>query len=385
MIKIPNAKVYKVGGCVRDYLLGIVATDNDYVVVGSNPKQMLSLGFKQVGKNFPVFLHPTTGEEYALARSEKKVSAGYTGFSFDTNEKITLLEDLARRDLTINAIAQDEHGNLIDPFGGIADLKNQVLRHVSAAFVEDPLRVLRIARFQARFNFAIADETMLLMHQIVKSTELTTISKERIWGELHRALISAFPYNFFILLEQIGAFGQILTQFKRCFQIKPNNINWLKVVCDQMVEHKYILNERLAILFYALCQYSEDYDNEQTYVDLGLNRNAKKLGQLLVRQLPQIYKLPQLTTEELFVLINILSKNDQESRQQLIRLSTHIAQITHTEILFFKHMIAINLLLTEVSNINYAELLNNVPKNRQAETIRCFKLLLIDNLIKKLN
>lgn len=384
MIQIPNAQVYRVGGCVRDDLLGIHATDNDYVVVGSNTAQMLSLGFTQVGKNFPVFLHPTTHEEYALARSEKKVGAGYTGFSFDTNDKITLLDDLSRRDLTINAIAQDEHGHIIDPFGGILDLKNQVLRHVSHAFVEDPLRVLRIARFQARFNFTIADETMLLIHKIVKSNELTTISKERIWGELHKALLSDFPLNFFNLLGQIGAFEQILTEFNICFQ-NPLEINWLRVVCEHMVRYKYTLNERLAILFYLICQY-KDYDNEQTYTDLGLNRKAKKLGQLLIRQLPQIYKLSQLTPEEIYTLISILSKTDQEeSKQQFIKLATHIAQITKTEVVFFKQMITTNLLLKAFSNINYLELLENIPKKQQAETIRQFKLFLINHLSKQLN
>lgn len=385
MIKIPNAQVYRVGGCVRDYLLGISATDNDYVVVGSNAQQMLGLGFKQVGKNFPVFLHPTTHEEYALARSEKKVSAGYTGFSFDTNDKITLLDDLSRRDLTINAIAQDEHGHIIDPFGGVADLKNHILRHVSHAFVEDPLRVLRIARFHARFNFSVADETLLLIRQIVKSTELTTISKERIWGELQRALLSDFPLNFFNLLGQIGAFEQILTEFNVCFQTKQLDINWLQIACEHMVTYKYTLNERLAVLFYAVCQY-KDYDTEQTYADLGLNRKAKKLGQLLIKQLPQIYKLSQLPTEEIFALINVLSKTDQEeSKQQFIKLATHIAQITKTEVIFFRQMIKINLLVTEFSNINYVELLEHTPQNQQAETIRQFKLFLINNLLKRLN
>src|ERR1700716_1563227 len=162
-----DMKIYAVGGAVRDELLGLPVKDRDYVVVGATPDEMLELGYQQVGKDFPVFLHPETHEEYALARTERKTARGYHGFEFDAAPDVTLEQDLARRDLTINAIARDDDGTLIDPFNGAEDLSAGILRHVSAAFAEDPVRILRVARFAARFGFAVAPETMHLMHAMV--------------------------------------------------------------------------------------------------------------------------------------------------------------------------------------------------------------------------
>jgi len=184
-------KIYLVGGAVRDKLLGIPVKDRDWVVVGSSPDEMKEKGFKQVGKDFPVFIDPKTGEEYALARTERKSGHGYTGFEFDTNSNVTLEEDLARRDLTINAIAQDEDGNLIDPFNGQEDIKNKKLRHVSDAFSEDPLRVLRVARFYAKFNdvvndFVVVPETVDKIKEIVESGELEHLTPERKWLEIYK-------------------------------------------------------------------------------------------------------------------------------------------------------------------------------------------------------
>lgn len=176
-------QIFLVGGAVRDKLLGLDGADKDYVVVGASKEELLKKGFEQVGHDFPVFLHPKTKEEYALARTEKKQGNGYTGFTCDFNKDISLKEDLKRRDLTINAIAEDENGNLIDPYNGLSDLKNKVLRHISEAFCEDPLRVLRVARFAARFHylgFTIASETISLMKQIVESGELNYLTKERV-------------------------------------------------------------------------------------------------------------------------------------------------------------------------------------------------------------
>ena len=180
-------KIYLVGGAVRDKLLGIPVKDRDWVVVGSSPDEMKEKGFKQVGKDFPVFIDPKTGEEYALARTERKSGHGYTGFEFDTNSNVTLEEDLARRDLTINAIAQDEDGNLIDPFNGQEDIKNKKLRHVSDAFSEDPLRVLRIARFYAKFDdFMVVPETVDKIKEIIESGELEHLTPERKWLEIYK-------------------------------------------------------------------------------------------------------------------------------------------------------------------------------------------------------
>ena len=184
-------EIYLVGGAVRDALLNRPVTERDYVVVGTTPEQMIAAGFKPVGQDFPVFLHPVTHEEYALARTERKSGRGYAGFQFYTSPELTVEDDLVRRDLTINAIAQAEDGRLIDPFGGLTDLNNRLLRHVSAAFVEDPLRVLRVARFAARYaplGFQIAPETMQLMQDLVASGELDHLTPERVWKETERAL-----------------------------------------------------------------------------------------------------------------------------------------------------------------------------------------------------
>jgi len=201
-------QTYLVGGAVRDHLLGLEVKDRDWVVVGATPSDMLTRGFKPVGKDFPVFLHPDTGEEYALARTERKSGKGYTGFQFHTSPEVTLEEDLQRRDLTINAIAQAEDGSLHDPWSGQIDLQNRILRHVSPAFSEDPLRVLRVARFYARFahlGFTVADETLTLMHALSTSDELGHLTPERVWQETERALRTRSPAHYFALLQQVGA------------------------------------------------------------------------------------------------------------------------------------------------------------------------------------
>lgn len=200
--------IYLVGGAVRDARLHIPVKDRDWVVVGATPEQLLQQGYQQVGADFPVFLHPQTHEEYALARTERKSGQGYQGFDCRFSPDITLEEDLLRRDLTINAMAQDEHGNIIDPYHGQQDLDGKILRHVSPAFSEDPLRVLRVARFAARFadlNFTIADETMSLMQQMVNDGELDHLVAERVWQETQRALGEKNPQVYFQVLRDCGA------------------------------------------------------------------------------------------------------------------------------------------------------------------------------------
>ncbi len=215
-------KTYLVGGAVRDKLLGFTKSDRDWVVVGASVEQMLALGFTQVGRDFPVFLHPKTKEEHALARTERKTGPGYTGFAFSADPSVTLEEDLLRRDLTINAIAQDEDGNLIDPYGGVQDIHDRVLRHVSPAFTEDPLRVLRVARFAARFaplGFRIADETMGLMRTLSTSGELQHLVAERVWQEMEKALNSAAPAVFFQTLRECNALQIILPEVDALFGV----------------------------------------------------------------------------------------------------------------------------------------------------------------------
>ncbi|MEP3350722.1 MAG: tRNA nucleotidyltransferase [Marinomonas sp.] len=212
---MPSYQVYLVGGAVRDQLLNIPVIDRDWVVTGATPEQLEQQGYQQVGKQFPVFLNPTNKEEYALARREKKQGAGYTGFICDFSPDISLEEDLERRDLTINAIAQDKDGSLVDPFNGQQDLENRIFRHVSEAFVEDPLRVLRVARFAARFHhldFKIAPETMALMQTISASGELATLSAERIWKELEKALSTQHADVFFNVLEEANALDKLFPE-----------------------------------------------------------------------------------------------------------------------------------------------------------------------------
>jgi tRNA nucleotidyltransferase (CCA-adding enzyme) len=215
-------KTYLVGGAVRDRLLGLPPGDRDWVVVGATQAQMEALGFKAVGRDFPVFLHPETGEEHALARTERKSGRGYRGFVVDADPSVTLEQDLQRRDFTVNAIAEDADGALVDPYGGARDIEARVLRHVGPAFAEDPLRVLRAARFMARFaslGFTVAPETMALMRGMVASGELDALVPERVWQELRRALASATPSAFLATLRACGALAVVLPEVDALYGI----------------------------------------------------------------------------------------------------------------------------------------------------------------------
>ncbi|ENM5788572.1 multifunctional CCA addition/repair protein [Vibrio mimicus] len=221
-------QIYLVGGAVRDQLLQLPVYDRDWVVVGSSPQAMLAAGFQAVGKDFPVFLHPKTKEEHALARTERKTGVGYTGFACHYAPDVTLEEDLLRRDLTINAMAQDESGQVIDPYGGQSDLAAKVIRHVSPAFVEDPLRVLRVARFAAKLahlGFTVAEETMQLMTDIAQSGELGHLTAERVWQEWHKSLSTNHPEVFLQVLRDCGALAVVLPELDRLFGV-PQPEKW---------------------------------------------------------------------------------------------------------------------------------------------------------------
>lgn len=221
-------QIYLVGGAVRDKLLNIECYDQDWVVVGSSPEEMHANGFISVGQDFPVFLHPKTKQEHALARTERKSGQGYTGFECFYAPDVTLEEDLARRDLTINAIAQDDQGNLIDPYNGQADIQNKVLRHVSDAFVEDPVRVLRVARFAAKLahlGFQVAPETQALMRDMTKQGELAHLTAERVWQEWHKSMSTPNPERFLEVLREVGALAVILPEIDALFGI-PQTKKW---------------------------------------------------------------------------------------------------------------------------------------------------------------
>ena len=239
-------KVYLVGGAVRDKLLGIPVKEKDWVVVGSTPQEMKDKGYKQVGKDFPVFINPKTGEEYALARTERKSGHGYTGFEFDTNPNVTLEEDLARRDLTINAIAQDEDGTLIDPFNGQGDIKNKKLRHVSDAFSEDPLRVLRIARFHAKFDgFVVVPETLDKVKEIVKSGELEHLTPERTWLEIYKTGKDLDSFFYFLYkYEAVDVlFPEITDRLKQkhpdAIRVVPSDVTKMEIISCHL--HNWLL------------------------------------------------------------------------------------------------------------------------------------------------
>ena len=228
-----TSKTYLVGGAVRDGLLGLAVKERDYVVVGGSAEALVALGYIQVGKDFPVFLHPTSKEEYALARTERKAGQGYKGFQVHATPNVTLEEDLLRRDLTINAIAQAADGELIDPYGGQQDLQAKRLRHVSQAFSEDPLRVLRAARFAAHLHhlgFSIANETKALLVAISASGELATLAKERIWQETQKALSSLSPWVYFEVLEACGALHALMPALAELLSRRPQALNTLKLI-----------------------------------------------------------------------------------------------------------------------------------------------------------
>ena len=256
-------QVYLVGGAVRDQLLRHPYHEKDYVVVGATPEQMLALGYQPVGKDFPVFLHPKTKDEYALARTERKSGHGYHGFEFYTDVAVTLEQDLIRRDLTINAIAMDDAGNIYDPYGGQLDLENRLLRHVSDAFVEDPLRVLRIARFAARYKalgFKIADETLALMTELASSGELQALTPERVWKETSRALMEDHADEYFEVLRACGALKVLFPEIDALFGVPQRPEYHPEIDCgihtmmslQQACKGQYSLDVRFAVLVHDL-------------------------------------------------------------------------------------------------------------------------------------
>jgi len=254
-------KTYVVGGAVRDELLGLPVKDHDHVVVGATPEQMVQQGFRPVGKDFPVFLHPKTQEEYALARTERKTAPGYKGFVFHTSPDVTLEEDLIRRDLTINAMARDENGAITDPFNGKQDIEDRIFRHVSDAFAEDPVRILRVARFAARFpEFRVAPETNVLMQRMVEQGEVDALVPERVWQELVRGLMEQKPSRMLEVLRGCGALARIIPELDRLWGV-PQPEKWhpevdtgihMQQVIDYAASQDFELPVRFAALMHDL-------------------------------------------------------------------------------------------------------------------------------------
>ncbi|WP_269619676.1 hypothetical protein [Zhongshania sp. BJYM1] len=298
-------KIYLVGGAVRDKLLGYPFHERDWVVVGARPEELLDQGFQQVGKDFPVFLHPKTKDEYALARTERKSGAGYHGFICDFSPDITLEEDLSRRDLTINAMAEDCNGNIIDPYGGQSDLKNRVLRHVSPAFSEDPLRILRVARFAARYahlGFTVADDTQVLMREMSDNGELSTIAAERVWVELVKALNEKSPAAFFNVLLDCRALHALLPVWPAA--LNKNVLDSLTRAADLNLD----TDNRFAI---SCSQLSAD-QCKTLCGDLRASNSATWLAERCAANIP----LPKLEKEEDW--LSLLENFDYARRPQLL-------------------------------------------------------------------
>lgn len=303
-------RIYLVGGAVRDSLLGLPVTERDYVVVGATPEQMLAQGFKPVGKDFPVFLHPQTQEEYALARTERKQSIGHKGFTFFTAPDLTLEDDLKRRDLTVNAIAQDNAGNLIDPYGGQHDLKQRVLRHVSEAFVEDPLRVLRVARFAARFHhleFVIAPQTLTLM--IAMQQELHSLSAQRIWMETSKVFAHHNPQVFFQVLIDVDALPQVMPTLADVFADPV-----VKQTCFTRL--KMLEGQNPVFLFGAVSLAFTDVDNFQEFARaISTPKDYREFGELLIRCTPLLHAQSDAQN-----LLTLFDKADAWRRAQRFEL-----------------------------------------------------------------
>lgn len=290
-------KTYLVGGAVRDQLLNYPYQEKDWVVVGATAQQMLALNFQQVGKDFPVFLHPDTHDEHALARTERKTAPGYTGFEVHASADVTLEDDLIRRDLTINAIAQDETGQFIDPFNGQADIKNKCLRHVSDAFSEDPVRILRVARFAARYahlGFSVADETMSLMQDMVDNNEIDALVAERVWQEMHKALNEKNPEEFIRVLKDCGALQCILPEINILFGVPQPEVYHPEIDTGvhtlMVLQQACQLSKDAKIRFAALCH---DLGKGVTPVEKWPSHHGhEQLGVDIIKQLCKRLKVP---------------------------------------------------------------------------------------------
>jgi tRNA nucleotidyltransferase (CCA-adding enzyme) len=287
--------VYLVGGAVRDELLGLPVTERDWCVVGATPDELRSLAYRQVGKDFPVFLHPETGEEYALARTERKTGPGYHGFEFHSSPDVTLEDDLRRRDLTINAMARDGNGALIDPFNGRRDLEQRILRHVSDSFAEDPVRILRVAKFAARFaplGFRVADETLVLMSSMVADGEADELVPDRVWKECEAALAAARPSVFFETLRQCGALAVVFPEIDALFGV-PQPAQWHpEIDCGvhtmMVVEQAAALSEHVDVRFAALVHDLGKATTQKSKLPShpGHERRSVRLIQVMASRMP---------------------------------------------------------------------------------------------------
>jgi len=323
-------QTYLVGGAVRDELLGFTSQDKDYVVVGATPEAMLAAGFRAVGKDFPVFLHPETHDEYALARTERKTGKGYKGFAIYASPAVTLEEDLARRDLTINAIAKDSDGHYIDPYHGLADIQSKTLRHVSPAFAEDPVRILRAARFAARLTeFSVAAETLALMQHMTATGEVDALVAERVWQELAKGLMEAQPSRMFTLLRACGALQKIIPELDRLWGVPQSAQHHPEVDTGVhvmlVIDYAARCNFSLAVRFAALLH---DLGKGTTpAVMLPRHSDHEQRGVSLVKEVCRRLKVPNDCRELAHIVAKFHGKLHQAPQMQASTLLNFLIEI----------------------------------------------------------
>ena len=382
-----NFKVYKVGGAVRDYLLNIPNSDIDYVVVGATIDELVQLGYIPVGRDFPVLLHPHTKAEYALARSERKTGLGYHGFTFYTDKSVTLAEDLQRRDITINAMAMDEDNNIIDPFGGRQDLNNKIIRHVSPAFSEDPLRVLRVARFKAQLGFSIAAETLLLMQQIcANKNELASLAKERIRMELTKTLAKGSIIEFLDVLASCNALDTILVAFKPIVLQQGLRNEVTRLITLGRNQPALTSEEQLLAIYYVLIKHTmpeiTPHALEEFMYDSYLHARQYGQLQLLCLDYTQMMNFSALVTNaswaEILQLYNklqsLVKKHQSTEFYRLLALISELDRTQAASKLFIDNM---QLLDNQLTQIDYNTLLANIPRHDIAQIVHNKKLEII--------
>ncbi len=406
-------EIYLVGGAVRDSLLDLPVRDKDWVVVGSNAKLMKEQGYLQVGRGFPVFLHPQTKQEYALARTERKVGAGYLGFEFDASEFVTLEQDLLRRDLTINAIAESSEGQLIDPYNGRQDIQDRVLRHVSPAFAEDPLRVLRVAKFAARFarlGFTVAPETLKLMSNIVQSGEIDALVRERVWQEIEQAMGSPAPDVFIAVLRDCGALKSILPEVDRLFGV-PQPVKYHPEV-DTGLHTLLSLQQAVRLTDDPVIRYATlvhdvgkgvtdkaNWPSHHAHEALGLPLQADiskrlhvpnefaKLAALVCEHHTKMHRIKELRPATLLKLIEALDGFRRPERVQkfLLACEADARGRTGLEERDYPQNAYLTTILNELSQLDLGALLKEEKPKNPEEFVQQSRLSLLSDILTRLN
>lgn len=406
-------EIYLVGGAIRDRLLEIPIRDKDWVVVGSNAKEMKEHGYLQVGKGFPVFLHPKSKEEYALARTERKVGSGHLGFDFNTSESVTLEQDLLRRDLTINAIAESQDGEIVDPYNGRRDLQDRVLRHVSPAFAEDPLRVLRVAKFASRFapqGFRVAEETLALMTDITNSGELDELVRERVWQEIAQAMASPAPDIFIKVLRDCGALKSILPEVDRLFGVpQPEKYHpeidtgvHILLSLQQAAKLSDDPTVRYATLIHDVGKGVTDkskWPSHHAHETLGLELQASiskrlhvpndfsKLAALVCEHHTKLHRIRELRPVTLLNLIGALDgfRRPERAQKFLLACEADARGRTGLEDRDYPQNLYLSRIITELSKLNIGELLQNRQTKNPAEFVQQYRLSKLKEILTDLH